>query len=64
MVRTMKKLLKYTIGVVVILIAIFIFKSFTKESGPSQYDGFAKCLSENGVKMYWAYWCPHCNDQK
>jgi hypothetical protein len=29
-----------------------------------RYDGFAKCLSSKGIKMYGAYWCPHCADQK
>src|ERR1700674_3712457 len=29
-----------------------------------RYDEFAKCLSANQVKMYGAYWCPHCADQK
>jgi len=28
------------------------------------YDDFAKCLTTNGVKMYGAYWCPHCTNQK
>ncbi|MBI2452415.1 hypothetical protein HYV50_05055 [Candidatus Pacearchaeota archaeon] len=28
------------------------------------YDEFAQCLKNNGVKMYGAYWCPHCNNQK
>ena len=26
----------------------------------SGLDAFAKCLSDNGIKMYGAYWCPHC----
>lgn len=26
--------------------------------------GFARCLTNNGVKMYGADWCPHCQDQK
>jgi hypothetical protein len=39
-----------------------VFGEMTKVSG--QYDEFAKCLSENGVTMYGAYWCPHCNAQK
>ena len=30
----------------------------------SGLDAFAKCLSDNGIKMYGAYWCPHCNSQK
>jgi len=29
-----------------------------------KYDAFAKCLTQKGVKMYGAYWCPHCADQK
>ncbi len=28
------------------------------------YDAFAKCLSDGGVKMWGAYWCSHCNNQK
>jgi hypothetical protein len=29
-----------------------------------RYDDFAKCLSSKHVKMYGAYWCPHCAEQK
>jgi glutaredoxin len=31
--------------------------------GPS-YDTFATCLTEKGVTMYGAFWCPHCVRQK
>ena len=27
-------------------------------------DAFAQCLAAKQVKMYGAYWCPHCADQK
>lgn len=27
-------------------------------------DDFAKCLTEKGVKLYTADWCPHCARQK
>jgi hypothetical protein len=30
----------------------------------STLDGFAQCLTEKGTKMYGAWWCPHCADQK
>lgn len=30
----------------------------------SRLDAFAKCLSQKGVVMYGAYWCPHCQRQK
>jgi len=28
------------------------------------YDSFAQCITENGAKMYGAYWCGHCANQK
>jgi|SRR3989344_2457808 len=31
---------------------------------PSQYDDFAKCLSDKGVKFYGAFWCSHCQAEK
>ena len=31
---------------------------------PGKYDAFAQCLSDNDVKMYGAYWCPNCEQQK
>ncbi|HUK23977.1 MAG TPA: hypothetical protein VLV49_05305 [Terriglobales bacterium] len=27
-------------------------------------DAFAQCLATKQVKMYGAFWCPHCKDQK
>lgn len=27
-------------------------------------SSFAQCLSNKGAKMYGAWWCPHCADQK
>jgi hypothetical protein len=30
----------------------------------STLDSFAQCLSAKGTKMYGAWWCPHCADQK
>lgn len=33
-------------------------------SEPSKYDDFAKCLAEKGAKMYGAFWCGHCQNQK
>jgi hypothetical protein len=30
----------------------------------SRMDAFAQCLGAKGAKMYGAYWCPHCADQK
>jgi hypothetical protein len=30
----------------------------------STLDGFAQCLNAKGAKMYGAWWCPHCAEQK
>ena len=51
-----------------LIIAIFIIMGCSTSGNsatlPAQYDSFANCLSANGVKMYGAYWCPHCANQK
>lgn len=30
----------------------------------SRFDSFAKCVAAKQAKMYGAYWCPHCAEQK
>jgi hypothetical protein len=48
-------------GVVVLLIAAYAgWWYYTNH----RYDDFAKCLSSRQAKMYGAYWCPHCTEQK
>ncbi len=32
--------------------------------GNNSLESFASCLTEKGVKMYGAYWCSHCKEQK
>ena len=59
----MKKSYIYTslaILALIVLIALIV----NSKSGPGKYDDFAKCLTEKGTKMYGAYWCPHCLNQK
>lgn len=29
-----------------------------------KHDAFARCLTDRGAKMYGAWWCPHCMEQK
>ncbi len=36
----------------------------TRPTVPSAYNDFAQCLTDKGVKMYGAWWCPHCTAQK
>lgn len=52
-----KKLL--TIGLIVL--CLFLVNC---SSGSGKYNDFAQCLTESGAKMYGAYWCSHCKDQK
>ncbi len=42
----------------------YLFSVTGKAVASDQLDSFAKCLTESGAKMYGAFWCPHCNEQK
>ncbi|MBS3903415.1 MAG: hypothetical protein KGZ30_03535 [Anaplasmataceae bacterium] len=46
-------------GLVVLALALFIVPKYL----PSQYDEFAQCLTDKGVKYYGAWWCPNCQNQ-
>ena len=59
----MKTNYKTIIGVVIVAIVILVFFANNSKE-PGKYDAFATCLTESGAKMYGAYWCPHCNEQK
>jgi hypothetical protein len=53
-----------------IVVALLIVAAFAaviylgRRKRGSRLDGFAKCLAAKQAKMYGAYWCPHCADQK
>ncbi len=55
---------KHAAGISIAIIAVAAFIVITADKQPGKYDDFAKCLTDNGVKMYGAYWCPHCLNQK
>jgi phage baseplate assembly protein gpV len=48
--------------VVVAIVAALFFLVRRRQS--SRLDAFAQCLGTKGAKMYGAYWCPHCAEQK
>jgi hypothetical protein len=53
------------IALVALLIAAALgLAYYLNHRSEHKYDAFARCLSSRGVKMYGAYWCPHCQDQK
>jgi glutaredoxin len=48
-------------GALILVIALVVIQ---QTPAKSEYNTFAQCLTDKGVKMYGAYWCPHCKDQK
>lgn len=56
------KYLWITLGIIILFLVLL--STPTIDISPGKYDGFAECLSEKGFKMYGAYWCSHCADQK
>ncbi len=51
-------------AIALIIMGITFYSRSPSESEPGKYDEFAKCLSDSGAKMFGAYWCPHCQNQK
>lgn len=45
-------------------IGTILFFAQRRSEEPLGLDSFAKCLSDKGIVMYGAYWCPHCQNQK
>jgi glutaredoxin len=55
--------------VIAIVILILVVGGYLIFAGGARYDQddmdeFARCLTENGVVMYGAFWCPHCAKTK
>jgi hypothetical protein len=49
-------------ALIVAAFAVVIYLALHKRE--SRLDGFAKCVAAKQAKMYGAYWCPHCAEQK
>jgi hypothetical protein len=47
-----------------LVVVVLIGYAIVAPAAPSKYDSFASCLTEKGVKMWGAWWCPHCTNQK
>src|SRR5258708_8768585 len=48
----------------VLIVAAFGGVYYMGRRSQHKYDGLAQCLKDRGVKMYGAWWCPHCQEQK
>lgn len=42
----------------------FVGLVVSQTTTPHVYDTFAQCLTDKGTKMYGAWWCPHCENEK
>lgn len=60
----MKKSMWYWLVAVLVVAVALVYLTQGGASAPGFYDEFAKCVANSGAKMYGAYWCPHCADQK
>ena len=49
------------VAIVVVSAAAYYFGWHRRAN---RLDAFAKCLTSKQAKMYGAFWCPHCEDQK
>jgi len=56
--------LRYIIIAIAIVVAFAAAYYFGWHRHNSRLDRFARCLMAKQAKMYGAYWCPHCEDQK
>jgi len=54
------KKITLTIIVIIVLASLIYFFSYDSKN----YDNFAKCLTENGIKFYGTFWCDNCAKQK
>jgi len=59
----MDKFIIFAIGGVLIVATVFILNAGGKKDN-LVLNQFAQCLSEKGVVMYGADWCPHCQNEK
>ncbi len=54
---------KIAIGLLIVIIVAGGYMLIQRRE-TNKLNAFAKCLGDKGAKMYGAYWCPHCADQK
>lgn len=53
----------FVVSIVLLVGGLGVFMNKDK-TGPSNLDGFAQCLVNNGAEFYGTFWCPHCQSQK
>lgn len=61
--NAMKKSTKKNVLFVGAILVTVLLTACGEASG-GKYKELAQCLTDKGVKMYGAFWCPHCSNQK
>ena len=56
-----RRFVMIVVAIVVVFAAVYYFL-WHRHNG--RLDAFAKCLTASQAKMYGAFWCPHCEEQK
>lgn len=62
--KTIGIIIGILVAAVIVLAALGVFKSESRESLETEIVAFAECLGEQGATFYGAFWCPHCQNQK
>jgi glutaredoxin len=65
MIKKAKKTNKFMLAIIITIVIVITIIMYTKLSNSNNdKDNLAQCLTKNGAKLYGAYWCPHCKEQK
>ena len=49
---------------ILLITVIILVAGCSAPESSAEMDAFAKCLTDNGAKMFGAFWCSHCKAQK
>lgn len=55
---------KYFVGASLLAVMFLVAACDTNPVPAERRAEIAQCLTDNDIKMYGAFWCPHCQDQK
>jgi hypothetical protein len=61
------KTLPLQLGIFTVVMSAILFGVYLvnqSKANSTKYVPLAQCLAEKDVKMYGAFWCTHCGDQK
>lgn len=60
----LKKMALVGAGIMFVIVLISLLAPPPTPDDTQYLEGFANCIADSGAKMYGAYWCSHCANQK